>query len=57
MTPYFQIRPVIQETFPLVEAKASYEKLAQGHTRGKVVIEVVKADKKSDDAIYTGKDD
>jgi NADPH:quinone reductase-like Zn-dependent oxidoreductase len=52
-----KIKPIIQEIFPLMEAKACYEKLAQGHMRGKAVIEVVKADKKSGNAIYTGKDD
>lgn len=48
---------MIQETFPLVESQAAYQKLAEGHSRGKIIIEVVKADKKSDSAIYTGKVD
>ncbi|XP_062511020.1 reticulon-4-interacting protein 1 homolog, mitochondrial-like isoform X2 [Corticium candelabrum] len=48
-----KIKPIIQETFPLAEGKAAYEKLAKGHARGKIVIEVIESNKKSDDAVYT----
>jgi NADPH:quinone reductase-like Zn-dependent oxidoreductase len=34
------LRPVVQETFPLRDARRAFERSAPGHNRGKIVLEV-----------------
>jgi len=34
----FQVKPVIQETLGFQDVPKAYEKLAAGHSRGKIVI-------------------
>jgi NADPH:quinone reductase-like Zn-dependent oxidoreductase len=35
-----QIRPIVEQVFPLAEARRAFEMGAQGHTRGKIVLRV-----------------
>ena len=37
---YFQLVPVIQEVFPFQELPKAYEKLSNGHARGKIVVDM-----------------
>ena len=36
-----KLRPVIDRVFPLPEAKAAHNHSEQGHTRGKIVLQVI----------------
>jgi NADPH:quinone reductase-like Zn-dependent oxidoreductase len=36
-----QLRPIIDTVFPLTEARQAYEQAAKGHTRGKIVLQVM----------------
>ncbi len=35
-----QIRPIVEQVFPLAEARRAFEAGAQGHARGKIVLRV-----------------
>jgi NADPH:quinone reductase-like Zn-dependent oxidoreductase len=35
------LRPIIDTVFPLAQARQAYEQGARGHTRGKIVLQVV----------------
>jgi NADPH:quinone reductase-like Zn-dependent oxidoreductase len=36
-----QLRPTVSEVLPLAEARRAHELLETGHTRGKIVLQVV----------------
>jgi NADPH:quinone reductase-like Zn-dependent oxidoreductase len=36
-----QLRPIIDTVFPLAQARQAYEQAAKGHTRGKIVLQVM----------------
>ena len=40
-TPFLQIRPVVQTVFPFEQCEEAYRRLAQGHARGKIAIQVI----------------
>jgi len=35
------LRPIVQETFALKDARLAFERSAPGHNRGKVVLQIV----------------
>lgn len=42
------VRPLVEEVFPLARAREAYERVARGHTRGKLVLQVMEhADERS----------
>lgn len=35
-----QVRPIVDQVFPLAEARRAFEEAAKGHARGKMVLRV-----------------
>jgi NADPH:quinone reductase-like Zn-dependent oxidoreductase len=38
-----KLRPIIDTVFPLAQARQAYEQAAKGHTRGKIVLQVMES--------------